>query len=348
MAMQQDDYLAAGYFRAGHTVRRTRYVFVDGDYFPTVWSRVPLQAYAPRKSHRKLLRRVRDRYAVSVAPYEQRDDQDALYAAYRASHPLDIADEVAEVLGLQPAALPFHTQCLRIERPDGTLAAFSCFDLGHFSAASLFGAYHPDHARESLGFATMLLEMAHGRALGLEHYYPGYCVPGLAPFAYKLRLPDLEGRSFIDAAWAPMSEVLTRPLPKAVIDAALSELEELLLEHEVGCRQLVMPLAENFHASDAPVGPLPHVQMLAIDSPVPLGELYVGFDALERQYEVWIAAEHSDLREEEGVSAWIEEFPEGADLRIFAWRIPVVAIREPRELLKYFQPGSMLAKLLAG
>ena len=348
MSIPQDDYLAEGYFRAAHTVRQTRYVFVDGDYFATVWSRVPLGAYALRKSHRKLLRRVRRRYTVSVGPYEQRDDQDALYATYQADHPLEVAEEVAEVLGYQAPVVPFRTYAVRLVDGDGHLAAFSCFDVGESSAASLFGAYAPAHARESLGFATMLLEMDYGRGRGLDYYYPGYCVPGLAPFAYKLRLPDLEGRSFVDAGWEPMRDVLARPLPKDLLGAALSELEELLLSRGVPCHQLVMPLAENFHANNAPVGPLPHVQMLAIDSPVPLGDLYVGYEATESQYEVWIAAAHTDLRDEEDVGTWIHDFPPEADLRVYAWRIPVLAFREPQELLKYFQAGSMLSRLLAG
>ena len=347
MSTPQDDYLREGYFRAGHTVRQTRYVFVEGDWYSTVWSRVPLRRYALRKSQRKLLRRVRERYAVTVAPYEQRDDQDAVYEAYQSTHVLDVAEDVGEVLGRQASTVPFRTHVLRLEdRATGELAAFSCFDLGHFSAASLFGAYRPVRARESLGFATMLLEIDYGARLGLEHYYPGYCVPGLAPFAYKLRLPDLEGRSFADADWAPMTEVLGRPLPKDTIAAALSDLEELLLEHHVGCRQLIMPLAENFHAGYAPVGPMPHVQMLSIDSPVPLGELFVGYDALGQRYEVWIAAAQEDFREEENAAFWINEFPEGSDLRLYAWRIPVVAVEEPRELLKYFQPGSLLTRML--
>ena len=194
----------------------------------------------------------------------------------------------------------------------------------------------------------MLLEMDYGAQQGLEHYYPGYCVPGLAPFAYKLRLPDLEGRSYVDADWAPMAEVLARPLPKQRVGDALQHLEELLLAHEVPCRPLVMPMAENYHAINAPTGPLPHAQMLAIESPVPLGELFVGYDPALEIYEVWIAAPTVDLREEQPDGPWLEEFGPDADLRLYAWRIPVLGVEDPRELLKYFQPGSLLTRLLAG
>ena len=348
MATTQDDYLAEGYFRAGHTVRRTRYVFVEGRFYSTVWSRVPLQAYALRKSQRKLLRRVRRDYAVTVGPYRPRVDQDRLYDRYQSTHPLEVAAEVREVLGYEHPSLPFHTHCLRLEDADGDLVAFSCFDRGSASLASLFGAYEPDRARESLGFATMLLEMAHGAAEGLAYYYPGYCVPGLAPFAYKLRLPALEGRSYVDADWAPMPEVLARPLPKQLVGDALAYLEELLLGHEIACRPLVMPMAENYHALNAPTGPLPHAQMLAIESPVPLGELFVGYDPANAVYEVWIAAPTVDLREEQPEAPWLEEFGPDADLRLYAWRIPVLGVEDPAELLKYFQPGSLLTRLLTG
>ena len=344
----QDDYLAEGYFRAGHTIRRTRYVFVGGETYSTIWSRVPLRHYTLSKSQRKLQRRILRDYTVTAGPYEPAADQDALYARYQTAHPLDVAESVDEVLGFERPVLSFETYCLRIEDGD-ELIAFSCFDLGDTTAASLFGCYAPERARESLGFATMLLEMAFAKTeLHLDYYYPGYCVPGHAPFDYKMRLPDLEGKTWVSDAWTDFGEVLAAPLPHRRISACLAEVAELLSAAGLAAREVVMPLAENFYSTYSPSGPLPHVQMLAPDFRIPLGELFVGYDPHAGSYELWLASVQVDIRHEEAAAPWLDDLPTGADLRLYNWRVPVHVTTDPATLLRFLQPGALVARLVSG
>ncbi len=342
----QDDYLAEGYFRAGHTLRQTRYVFVEREMYTTIWSRVPLHTARFSRSQRKLLNRVERRYTITAGRYEKRDDQDELYARYRAHHPLEVAGSIDEVLGVEISHIPFQTLCVRVEDGD-ELVALSCFDVGNASAASLFGCYAPERRAESLGFATLLIEIDYCTHLGdVDYYYPGYCVPGLAPFAYKFRLPDLEGKTFIDEGWHDMREVLARPLTHDFIAGKLDALAADLDANGIRSRPIVMPLAEHYYTSFAATGPLPHVQMLALEAAVPLGELFIGYDAAAETYEMWLAAPQADLRGDPVAEPYLDDFAEDADLRVFSWRIPVFATQDPGSLMKYLQPGKTLARIV--
>lgn len=343
---QQDAYLAEGYFRAAHTLRQTRYVFVERRMYTTIWSRVPLRTARLTKSQRKLRRRVERAYTIAAGPYESRADQDALYARYRAQHPLDVAASIDEVLGVEVSHIPFQTYCIRIQDGD-ELVAMSCIDLGDRTAASLFGCYTPERRAESLGFATMLIEMDFCEQLGdIDYYYPGYCVPGLEPFAYKFRLPDLEGKTFLDDGWSDMARIVARPLSHEFIESKLSALAEELKDNGVDSRVVTMPLAEHYYTSFAATGPLPHVQILALATAVPLGDLFVGYDHKAATYEMWLAAPQVDLRGDPMAEPWLADFAEDADLRLFSWRIPVFATTDPGALMKYLQPGKVLARIV--
>lgn len=68
----------------------------------------------------------------------------------------------------------------------------SYFDVGRESLASLLGLYDPAYARFGLGIYTMLEEIEFARARELRFFYPGYVVPGLRSFEYKLELGPVQ------------------------------------------------------------------------------------------------------------------------------------------------------------
>ena len=92
----------------------------------------------------------------------------------------------------------------QIEVFDGDeLVAFSFFDIGKTSAASIQGVYATDYAKHSLGFYTMLLEISYCMEKGMDFYYPGYVVPGYDRFDYKLRIGDCQFFDLTDRSWKP-------------------------------------------------------------------------------------------------------------------------------------------------
>ncbi len=340
-----DDLLSQGFFRAGHTVRQTRYVYVDGQMYSTVWSRVPLQAYELSKSQRRLLRRVHARYDIKIELYRASREQDELYERYQTAHPLDVGETITDIFGHHTPSLDFRTHILRISL-DGRLIAFSCFDLGDDSIASLFGCYEPRYASESLGFASMLMEMEYGHRTGRHYYYPGYCVPGLDAFAYKLRLPNLEALTYPLEEWQPMPKVLAQALPKAQLEAVYAHLSGLLTADGIEHSLRYMPLADSLPVNQGGPSPLPHSIMLSVSSGVPLGETFIAFDLQKRHYELWLAAPQVDLRTDPFLENLFGDYPLDADLRVFSWSLPVYTSPDVSVILKYLSPGKLLKRII--
>ena len=342
---RQDDYLDAGYFRAGHTVRQTRFLFLDRRLWSTIWSRVPLAAYALSKRQRKLVRRVEARFSVSIQPYRPSEEQDVLYHAYQLAHPLDVATSLPDVLGQHAPTHTFHTHTLHVRHGE-RLVAFSCFDRGPDSLASIFGCYHPDYARDSLGTYTMLGELAHGRSLGLAYYHPGYCVPGVPAFDYKLRLPMLEGKTYVSGGWHPMPEVLAEPLPHERIEQLIQHASHQLRRAGVPHRVAQMPLCEMMDEIAQGYGPMPHPLMIALTDANPLGEVYIGYDLPAGLYELWYGQPVGNLRFEPAFDGLVEQVDPEANLQFFEWRTCIYRTPDAGKLPIVTRGRALLAQIL--
>ncbi len=331
--LHQDQFLEEGYFRTGHTIRRTRFLFVEHQMYSTIWSRVDLQSFRFRKSHRKLLKRNEGKFRYEVLPYTATRAQDELYERYQRSHPLDVGRTLEDVFGNQPTTHDFDTyRCLVYEGE--RLVAFSCFDLGGETLASIFAAYEPEYARYSLGFYSMLLELEYGRAHGFRHYHPGYCVPGLGAFTYKLRLPNLEGRTFLNRVWRPMDEVIADTLPHQLLEAKTEQLERAAERAELCYDRLFMPLSEILPAANQEFGPMPLPVMLAFGGSADAqGEFFAGYDPEPGRYVIWYGVEAGDLALEPDFSSIVESVPKPSSLKFYGWRTELGESDNPVKLM---------------
>ena len=345
LPQRQDDYLDRGYFRSAHTIRQTRFLFLKQQLWSTVWSRVPLQTYTLKKRQRKLDRSVRSRFQVHVQRYQPSRAQDELYAIYQASHPLDVAKSLPEVLGQHNPTHRFRTHSLQVYDGD-RLAAFSCFDLGDETLASIFGCYHPDYTRDSLGSFTMLGELDFGRQQGLTYYHPGYCVPGVAAFDYKLRLPDLEGKTFVTDHWLPMEQVLAKALPHQTITEHIQLASQQLVGAGVPHRRVQMPLCEMMDEIADGYGPFNLPLMLELTATNPLGEVYIAYDPALDEYQLWYGQPVGDLRFEPGFEGLVAEVAPEANLKFYQWRSLVARAHDFTHLLPLTRGRQLLRTIL--
>ena len=319
LPQSQDDYLDEGYFRAGHTIRKTRFVFVEQDFWSTVWSRVNLQTYVLRKSQRKLWNKVTKRFTFTVQPYEDLEDQHRVYNEYQKSHPLDVGETINDIFGRHEPTHKFNTHTVRIYKDD-KLVSFSLFDLGEDSIASLMGCYLPDYSSNSLGYFSMLAELEFGRKKGLSFYHPGYCVPGVSAFEYKLRLPNLEGKSFINECWQPMKEVLKQPLPKSLLIEKLETLQFALRIAGVVHERVYTPLYEVLPESQYIYGPFPHPVMIKLTDENHYGQIFISYNLEKNRYETYIGQAIADLKFELDLVEFVQKLPTNSDLQLFEMR----------------------------
>ena len=124
------------------------------------------------------------------------------------------------------------------------LVAFSFFDLGKNSVASIMGIYDPAYSKYSLGFFTMLMEIAFAQENDFEFYYPGYVVPGYERFDYKLRIGEVQYYDLAASAWLSHGKLRDADIPVNQMNRKLKELNLLLEKQGLGSRKMYYPLFE--------------------------------------------------------------------------------------------------------
>ncbi|MEL6341775.1 MAG: GNAT family N-acetyltransferase [Myxococcota bacterium] len=239
-----DAYLERGWYRMGQAVFTCRFVTFGGILYPTIWIRLPLASYTFRKSLRRRMRRNNREFTIQVGQQGALDaEKEALYQRYRAHFRGELAPSLEEALFDGDGRDIFDTRQVTIRDGD-RLIAFSFFDLGRESLESIIGVYDPDYSRHSLGFHTMLLEIQHGKRMGLKYFYPGYVVPGYEAFDYKLRVgPEhLEFFHPGDDAWRPYPDLEDDQLPTARLRHGLEAVCDSLREQGVPAEMRIYPL----------------------------------------------------------------------------------------------------------
>jgi arginine-tRNA-protein transferase len=204
-----DAYLARGWFRIGSVLITTEFLTWEGEVCSVVWTRLPLHDYAFKRSLQKLMASNARLFTTKVGPAVIDEAREALYARYCASVGGQRSPTLERFLGDPERRQLFDTREIGVFLGD-TLVAFSWFDLGQTSVQSLLGVYDPDHAEHSLGFYTILLEIAHALELGLSYHYTGYVLADRAGMDYKRRVGNLEYLDPITLSWS-----LAFPYPRA-------------------------------------------------------------------------------------------------------------------------------------
>ena len=278
-----DSYLEEGWYRTGQAVFTTHFLmFGYKSFYSAIWVRLPLDGFSFSKNNRKLLSKNKSRFRWEFREAELGPEAEALYQSYSAHFPAKLAPSLQDALLENNHRSIFRT--MEFLAWDGEqLVAASYFDLGENSIASILGFYHPDYARYSLGYFTMLMEVAYGLEHGYRYFYPGYVVPGYPRFDYKLRVGPMEYFDLRARGWLPHALLSPEHIPFSKIQRNLQSLSELLHQH-----QITHELRENllFHLNlvqDIPF--LDYPLMLFLDP---------GYDFFNAEQEVIVFNPYSD------------------------------------------------------
>ncbi len=238
-----DAYLAKGWYRMGQTIFTTHFLFFDNDVYSAIWVRLPLADYQFRKSLRKLVQRNLNNFDVKIRQGFISREKEDLFQKYRNAFNGRLAPNLKDYLLDGEDYNIYNTFEVAIY-DGGQLIAFSFFDIGSESAASILGVYDPDYSKQSLGFFTMLMEISHCLEKGMDFYYPGYVVPGYYRFDYKLRIGEVDYYDARTNAWSPFTQLTTEKIPVNYAKLRLQALKELLEEAGISSRLLIYPFFE--------------------------------------------------------------------------------------------------------
>ena len=207
-----DYFLANGYRVLGQALYNSAFLRADdGDFYTVLSARLPLSGYSFTKSQRKLLRKNRSLFRFEIGPARKTDAKTWVNDLYGRKFPRKYCDNLDYFLLNERGIKAVDTWEIEIYKDD-ELIGFSFFDLGHESIYSKVGIYDPDFSEYSLGYYTMLEELAFAQDRNMKYYYPGYVVPGCRDFDYKHRLGDVEVKDWHTAEWQPYSRIKHAPL----------------------------------------------------------------------------------------------------------------------------------------
>lgn len=225
-----DRYLESGWYRTGQTLFTTHFLmFGYKKFYSAIWVRLPLPGFSFSKSNRKLLHKNSSRFRCTIREANPGPEAEALYQLYCANFPARLPPTLEESLLDGSERNIFRTMEFLAYDGDQLVAA-SYFDLGKVSLSSILGIFHPDYARYSLGYFTMLMEIVYGLDNGFQYFYPGYVVPGYSRFDYKLRIGPVQYFDIQARDWLPYSQLSLDQTPFSKIHRNMQGLSALLLQ----------------------------------------------------------------------------------------------------------------------
>jgi arginyl-tRNA--protein-N-Asp/Glu arginylyltransferase len=201
---QHDELLANGWFRNDVNVFASSIKFMGDAWRSCVMLRLPLAHFTWKKRLRKLMRKNGELFTVAIRPFQQTQEKEALWQNFkRTVHQWVLIPQLDKHLLKNSPPRDFNTWELCVYK-NGKLAAFSIFDRGNTSIASLEAAYDPAFRDYSLGIYTMLMEIEFAQQTGLTYYYPGFYPKGVDMFEYKLRPGSMEFFRLNEKRWLPL------------------------------------------------------------------------------------------------------------------------------------------------
>lgn len=199
--------LSKGYFRSDLHVHSTIARYVENVWRPSLMVRISLIDFQWKKSLRKLFRRNNELFEIKIRPFEPRKEIEDLWQNFKTQvHQWSIVPNLTFHLFRGNFSSSFQTWEVSVY-DKGQLIAFSIFDKGAKSIASLEAAYDPAFRRYSLGIYTMLTEISFCISNEMDYYYPGFYPRGAPMFDYKLRPGSVQFYRPREERWHPWEAV---------------------------------------------------------------------------------------------------------------------------------------------
>ncbi|WP_281614101.1 arginine-tRNA-protein transferase [Flammeovirga sp. SubArs3] len=164
--------------------------------------RVRIENFHLTKSQRKILRRNKNfNYKIQKVTIDEEAEQ--LFSIHKEKFVDNVPNSIFDFLSEKnPTNVPTSVYEIRITDQEKTIA-ISYFAIGAEAISSIYGMFHPDYAKYSLGILTMLLEIKFTKSNNLLFYYHGYCYDVPSFYDYKKKFSNLEYYQWDNNKWEP-------------------------------------------------------------------------------------------------------------------------------------------------
>ena len=166
--------------------------------------RIPVESFAPDRSHRRCLTRNAD-LELRVLPAQRTNEQLALYRRYLAARHAGGGMDTHGAAEFDQFLIGSWSEgrFLELRAPasggPGRLLAVAVTDVTENALSAVYTFYDPDETHRGLGTLAILKQLEWARREHRNHLYLGYWIAGHAKMDYKRRFRPLEG--FDGHAW---------------------------------------------------------------------------------------------------------------------------------------------------
>ncbi|MHA7888192.1 MULTISPECIES: arginyltransferase [Roseicyclus] len=174
-------------------------------------ARIRVADFAPRKGHRRILRRNGGLTRVARSAWAT-EAQYELFRRYLDARHADggMADMDVFEFAAMIEETPVRTRVIEYRDADGPtgtdgeapLTAVCLTDILDDGLSLVYSFFDPDRTADSLGTYVILDHVEIAREAGLPYVYLGYWVPGSSKMGYKARFPALE--VYVGGQWQPL------------------------------------------------------------------------------------------------------------------------------------------------
>lgn len=222
-----DKLLATGYFRNANIMFQSQVLCLEGNLCNVLNVRLPLKGYSMPKRMAKIWRRGTEKFRIEIKRAEITPEKSELYHKHRKRFKgFQFRDLEQLLYGDSPVRVfdTFEVNVYDNER----LVAYSFFDAGQKSLASILGVFDEAYASYSLGIFTMLAEINWALLNDYKFYYPGYVLDQTSQFDYKLKLGKFSYYLWDDNAWGSKDELEGKPKVGQVLLTELNKIIQIL------------------------------------------------------------------------------------------------------------------------
>ena len=228
-----DHYLETGWFRNSVLLHNSKVICLDGDVHTILNIRLPLKNHQFSRSLRRIKKTNDSQFRFEIQRVQLTQAKEKLYQKHLERFKGFLFDSLDQFLFAYGKSSVFNTYEITVYDGD-KLVAFSLFDIGENSMASLLGIYNTDYSKYSLGIYTMILEIEFAKKKNITYYYPGYVLDNSEEFDYKLRVGTMQ---YMNQAgfWVDKSELSENDFPgdaiKSKMQLVVKELEAEEVKH---------------------------------------------------------------------------------------------------------------------
>ncbi len=163
-------------------------IWYNDQFYKVYWLRYNLANYKVLKDHKTIIKNAQQ-FTITQQALHINQTVNNLYDTYANAMTFDTSVSLEHYLysyenTLNNMPITFNSKLITITH-NNTIVAAGIYDKGLRTIAGIINFYNPDYKKYSLGKMLVLAKLQNALQTGMQYYYPGYIVPGIAKFDYK-------------------------------------------------------------------------------------------------------------------------------------------------------------------